>query len=311
MLTLSNADVLALANSVDASVANALNGSLAWWKSGAPRSEPEAVAAVVSAGLPYAAAGWTATLARYGYNVKIVGVFSHCTPQVEFKNASGVQQRPCELADILVVIDMGAASPPLDRRALLIQAKMAKYPRKSLAGTELTQLDLYQRYPDFRFKYQPYPSNQRNIQRGPGRPSEGFAYGLIDLALSAPVWEQMAPANPLVMGSGCSLGTILAGMAVGMAGRKAIPSGSDGWSDTVELLLTITYNAMARGSFGGNQRGVMTLAFVDEDFSVFRSGPILQPPTGAAREGSDPGPISIVHITISPFPEPTGERSER
>ena len=130
MLSLNSGQRQAMASVADSSISDGLDGTLLGWKSGATKTEPDAVAVLVTVGLPSAAIGWTSTLRPLGYNVHIVGVFCHGTPYVQFSNPRGVQQPPCEVGDILIVVDAGATSAPPDRRAFLVQAKLAVHPQK-------------------------------------------------------------------------------------------------------------------------------------------------------------------------------------
>jgi hypothetical protein len=310
ILSLTIAERQALARAADQAVSDALDGSVTGWKTKAPGSEPDAVAAVVSAGMPLAAIGWSPTLLKHHYHVQIIGIFCHGTPYVKFDDAHGAPQPSCELADLLIVMDEGLAKPALDRRALLVQAKIAGHPSKRLSGSDLIQLDLYQRHPDFQFARGPYPRGTRNIRGKPGAVADGFSYGMIDLLPGIVGWEQMPPANLLIMGSGQTLGTVMADMAAGLAGRETIPGGSDDWSDTIEELLSTTFAAVASGSYGSPKRGVTTLAFLNKSAGAAGLGFISQPPDDEERERfeREPGPLSLVYVRLSPIEEEDGFR---
>jgi hypothetical protein len=296
MLSLSSAQRQALATAADRSISDALDGSVAGWKPTAPADEAEAVAAVVSLGLPAAAAGWRATLRPLGYHAQITGVFCPTTPKVRFDDIHGQPQPACELADLLIIVEDGATQAPPDRRALLVSAKRTRQPTRALSGPDLVQLDLYQRSPDFSFHNGPYPRNSRDIRQPPGDPADSFAYGLVDLLPGTVGWEQLPPADPLLTGSGRSLGTTLAEMATGQAGRPAIPIGRDDWSSTVDELLRTTLSTVAGRHPGAPPHGFTPLAF-PSPAGGGDMGFVLQPPPG----GGDPSfrALSVIFVWLT------------
>src|SRR5438128_1131570 len=109
-----------------------------------PRTEPGLVAAVILGGIPAIAAAWKPLLAKLGLRLKLTGVFCHGSPMVEFRGTRG---GACELADLLIVVDI-VNRPHRVRRAVLIQAKMACcIERVKMTGvSSLRQLQLYQRW---------------------------------------------------------------------------------------------------------------------------------------------------------------------
>jgi len=309
MLSLGMMTVAQLAAAADRAVSDALDGTVTGWKATAPLNEPDAVAAMVSAGLPAAAVAWRALLKPLGYQVAMIGIFTHQTPKVSYVGGA----TSCELADLLVVIDeiSGGAT---DRRALLIQAKIAHHPTLTLhKPNDLVQFGLLDTWPDFQFIHQPYPTNMRQIGApgAPGLVGDSADYGLIDLLPSGVAWRQVDPANPMTPAAGVSFGELLADMAVGAAGRAAIRGGSDDWSDTVEELLRTTYFALAGGGFGGHPRGVTTFSrlSVNDDFAAngFQPAGVVHifggPPSAGEGGGEDaprdPGPISVVHVRLT------------
>lgn len=304
MLNLTKAERSQLATAADNAVSDALDGTVTGWRSKAPTNEPDAVAAVVSVGMPATAPGWTSVLSPLGYTVQFIGVFCHQTPKVDFLDAAGAAQN-CELADLLIVVDNdGKPANVTDRRALLVQAKMAHRPALALNGRDRIQFDLLSRWPQFKFSAHHYPKNWRDIG-GPGTPPGLFdsaSYGAIDLLPSTVAWQQLDVSN-LSMGSGRSFGETLAAMAAGLEGRDATPGGSDDWSSTVEELLSTTYKAIAGGYPGTPWRGVTTIAFAVPGTSIGLA--ILPPggqPPGLRGERQD-GPISVIHIRIRTLPD--------
>ncbi|WP_165191652.1 hypothetical protein [Caulobacter soli] len=315
MLTLSWTDVNRLAQAADGPIVGALDGSLLGWKSAAPTNEPDAVAAVVSAGIPRAAAAWRPILGPLGRRADIVGIFTHCTPKVEFTDGAGDLQH-CELADLLIVVDDVTGASP-DRRAMLVQAKQGAPPTKTLTESgDLVQLELLSTWPSFTFYQKPYFRADRDIGASgtPGRVSQSGEYGMIDLQARPPGWAHAAPANPLIFAAQSTLGLLLARMVCGAAGREVTIGGSDPWSDTVETLLQVTFHAAAASYPGRPSRGVSTPAYFYDDGSCGGLGLLVdagkERPVvlrgggggGASSDGdapSEPGPINVVRVVIS------------
>jgi hypothetical protein len=110
-------------------------------------------------GIREIAKAWRRILATRGLTVGLTGVFCHAAPMVTFKD-SRKQLRRCELADLLIVVDVNGHGP-LIRRAALVQAKMARArERVSLSGrSSRVQLDLYQNWHRFDFEEAAYPIN--------------------------------------------------------------------------------------------------------------------------------------------------------
>ena len=309
MLSLSLADRNTLAGDADQAISDALDGTTTGWKPYAPRNEPEAVAAITSVALPAAARAWSSTLGPLGYKLEITGVFCHQTPQVTFPKVDGRQGR-CELADLLIVVDEHVGGAPIDRRAVLVQSKIAGHPTKTLSGGDLVQLDLYQNWPKFDFLNKAaYAAFARDFRssRAPGAVSEGRDYGAIDLLPAAVGWEAIDATNPLVIGGGHSLGQAIADMVVGAHGRETHPNGSDDWSLTIDELLKVTYGTVAGGYPGLPSRGVTTPTFMafgpTWSTAAFNLGGLDQAPPGEAGAGfgDEDGPGSLIHIRIGRY----------
>jgi hypothetical protein len=148
-------------------------------------------------------------------------------PIVQFTDAGG-RARKCELADLLLVVDIGSPGS-FTRKAVLIQAKMARAAtRVSLAGaSSRVQLDLYQNWHKFDFIEAAYGMNQVDLKKDGGRSGSG-TIGVIDRHLtSQPAWTQHAASpTPSVVVNQPHLGEFIAEMAcdtrVGF-GRLATP----------------------------------------------------------------------------------------
>jgi hypothetical protein len=108
-----------------------------------PKGEVGAVAAILLCGVTAIAGQWSPLFKQHGYSAAFAGVFCHAAPQVEFTDSQG-NTRPCELGDILFVIDefdpFGAGL--IDRRACLVQAKLASGTIAIASGGPWRQLDL-------------------------------------------------------------------------------------------------------------------------------------------------------------------------
>ena len=100
-------------------------------------------------------------------------------------------------------------------------------------------------------------------------------------------------------------------MTGGTDGRATAPGGSDDWSDTIEELLRVTSAAAAGGYPGSPSRGVTSIAClaVGTEAGVSFQMPNGQsggrPPDDGDRPGDrDDGPLSTVHVQISPLDDP-------
>jgi hypothetical protein len=166
-----------------------------------PRGEVGFVAAVTLGGIKEIAKAWKPLCSGLGLRLNLSGVFCHAAPIVRFTDAKRRSQ-PCELADLLIVVDIGS-SGSLIRRATLIQAKMARAAeRVSLSGpSSRVQLDLYQNWYPFDFEEAVYGISHVDFTKGGGALESG-TIGVIDRHLkNQPVWTQHAasPAPKIVL----------------------------------------------------------------------------------------------------------------
>jgi hypothetical protein len=99
-----------------------------------PRTEVGFVAAVTLGAVRDIAAAWTGLCAGSVFSLKLFGVFCHAAPMVKFTGANG-QPRRCELADLVIVVDVITAGSPV-RRAALVQAKMAHRAENQTGGLQ-------------------------------------------------------------------------------------------------------------------------------------------------------------------------------
>lgn len=258
-----------MATSADAALRIVLTNGATAFGQAPPRGEVGFVAAVVLEGVPAITRAWSPILRPYGYRVKVSGVFCHQSPEATFTDLSGVRA-PCELADLLLVVDDLTAGATGRRWAALVQAKMAQTGGgKAITGTkDLRQLDLLTRWPPFTLSssYQLGSRDFSTCSHG-GAPGDCGRYGLIGRQPN-PVWHQQAPAQTMPMG-GYELGSFLAHMVesgqIGF-GREATGTGDD-WSRTVEELMQVTYTNLFSyvTGFGPNNpqlRGRTAMAFM-------------------------------------------------
>jgi hypothetical protein len=281
-----------------------------------PRAEVGFVAAVTLGGVTEIAKAWRPVCRDLGLRLDLSGVFCHAAPVVEFSDARH-RSYSCELADLLVVVDVGSAGS-FTRRAALIQAKMARAAaRVSLSGpSSRTQLDLYQNWYKFDFREAAYGLKQVDFTKGIEAPGSG-TIGVIDRHLKGqPVWTQHAASpTPAIILDEPHLGEFIAEMADGTRpgfGRLATPTLQTDWSRTVERLLEETYGRAFRHTptlgRSGVPRGVHAVACLGftpktDPISATWGKSIQGPPFDFRTEKDDREPrgISVVHIGISPI----------
>jgi hypothetical protein len=281
-----------------------------------PRSEVGFVAAVTLGGINDIAKAWRPLCAGHGLTLQLAGVFCHAAPVVTFKDHSG-RTGHCELADLLVVVDVTNAGG-LIRRAALIQAKMARAAeRVSLsAPSSRVQLDLYQNWHKFRFQESAYGISQVDFTKGGGGRDSG-TIGVIDRHLkSQPVWTQHAARpTPATILNQPHLGKFIAEMVDGSRpgfGRLATPTLQTDWSKTVERLLEVTYQRAfhhkpilgpTRAPRGVHAIACLSFTMMANPMAGIWGGSIKGPPYEfqIREDGGQPSGISIVHIDIGPL----------
>jgi hypothetical protein len=279
-----------------------------------PRTEVGFVAAVTLGGIKAIAKTWKPILAGAGLTLDLTGVFCHAAPIVNF-TGSKRQAKSCELADLLVVVDVTRAGL-LEGRAALVQAKMARAAgRVSLSGmSTITQLDLYQNWHVFDFEDGAYGMSGVNFVAGGGAAYSG-TFGVIDRHFkNVPIWTQHAARpTPLVTARHVMLGTFIAEMARGARagyGRPATPSLKTDWSETIERLLSVTYSRAFhhKATLGSVSapRGVTACACLSFANAAILVKPVLagwdgEPPDVSFREDDGrPSGISVLHARMTP-----------
>ena len=130
----------------------------AWHGAGLHLGTPSEVACIknlIQVALPQVDAVWRASLQQIGLQAKLRGVVCHGHPWVRYPGALA----RCELGDFLLVHDHQRGSGPLERRAVIVQAKV--FHRSGVLAKNPIQLDLYQRWP--RFTYESWPGGISNL----------------------------------------------------------------------------------------------------------------------------------------------------
>ena len=283
-----------------------------------PRTEVGFVAAVTLGAVRDIADAWAHLCADSGFLLKLSGVFCHAAPMVRFTGANG-QSRCCELADLLIIVDVITADSLVRRRrAVLVQAKMAHRAGwvLLLGKSSHAQLDLYQNWYPFDFVEVAYGMIRVNFIAG-GAAADSGTYGVIDRHLKnsgPPVWTQHAASpTPDATFNQPQLGEFIAEMVDGTRagfGRLSTPSLQTDWSKAVECLLAITYaRAFHHKSTLGPasaQRGVSAVAclsfrtMADLTREVW-GGSRGRPPFDDVKiieDDGEPSGISIVHLEV-------------
>jgi hypothetical protein len=129
-----------------------------WHGAGLHRGVPNEVACVknlIQVALPGVEAAWLHDLRKAGISATLQGVVCHGHPWVRYSGATA----RCELGDFLLVHDHRPAPALLQRRAVLVQAKV--FHREGVRAKNPVQLDLYRRWP--RFTYDSWPGGLGNL----------------------------------------------------------------------------------------------------------------------------------------------------
>lgn len=278
-----------------------------------PTGEVGAVRTITLDGMDEVANAWSPILRSLGYRIEVKAVFCHSRPQVSFNripsphapSAPAGGKGRCELADLLVVMDHADRHTGIvDRRAVLIQAKLLKSGAIKPSGKEWIQHELLAWLPPFNFVDASYAPNARDLNSAGavGSVSNTADYGGIDLVTKPAIWGQWltSQSSPCFVAK-ADLGVFLAGMAVGglQYGREAIVGGKDDWSSTVDELLNVTGAIPIVKRTPSVLRGNQAIAgfIVDTASHFFGDG------DGGGVVGEDvewpDGPLSTVHVIFN------------
>jgi hypothetical protein len=275
---------------------------------GIPKGEVSAVRRMTLDGFDEIAVAWSPILRTHGYVINLRAVFCHSCPQVTFAPVphpnypGGTAPRRCELADLLIVMDhvvgrLKEGMEVVDRRAVLVQAKILKKNLFVLKNKEWVQHELLSWLPAFTFVDARYDARIRNLNQTPivGLPKQTTEYGGIDLISSPPEWRhELTQTTAPWFNAPISLAKYLAFMATGdsSCSRKAVRGGSDDWSFTVDELLRVTAAlpiTIKSGVARGNNNIVGFLAAPNGGGIDYIDGDISEWPEG---------PISTIHLTF-------------
>ncbi|MDI4642099.1 hypothetical protein K9U39_14305 [Rhodoblastus acidophilus] len=293
-----------------------LHGSPAM--SNPPRTEVGLVASIVLSSVQRITQEWSPILASIGYGLKLSGVFCHAAPMVRFWHPSSARKETeCELADLLVVVDVLHQSGGVERSASLVQAKMASRATRVTFGGKSSprQLHLYQNWPAFSFADAVYGTRIFNLQPTCGE--DAGTFGVIDrhlknTAIEPPIWTQhQALPTPSAITTEPTLGKFVANM-IGQTGlnygRRAIENGADDWSAVVDLLMKVTYGKVFRHkpTLGNHAvaRGATGIAFLQAApqgvYALVESGGPPPPIEGVELiDDDDPGGMSVLRIVVA------------
>ena len=300
-----------LANDADREIRNALTqrrqSHLGFWVA-KPHTEPMAVASLVLVGVHDIHQAWQKHLGPHGYKVSMTGVFCHNSPQVKFTDKAGQPQR-CELADLLIVIDHQNAGRAVDRRASLVQAKIASGTGDIPGAHTADQLELLMYWHPFTLP-SAYNQSPRDFKfpASPPTPIMSGSYGGIDLGQPNKLWTQVRPQLVMNISNGCSLGEFLAAMSMGDSGfgREAIvcpppaptqkPLKPEDWSATIAEMLKVTATSPFSLALSIRQRrpqrGVTMFGHIPDVFyssmsSAGGDGLTIEPPYPGIGDGEN------------------------
>ena len=130
----------------------------AWHRAGLHCGTPgevDCIKNLVQMALPQVDAAWRRDLNATGVHVRLQGVVCHGHPRVMYLGASA----RCELGDFLLVHDHHPDTGPLERHAVIVQAKV--FHIAGVRARNPIQLGLYQRWP--RFTYESWPGGFANL----------------------------------------------------------------------------------------------------------------------------------------------------
>ena len=164
-------------------------------------SEVACIKNLVHVALPQVEVAWRDALKKVGVTARLQGVVCHGHPWVSFPGASA----RCELGDFLLVHDHEPDSGPLDRRAVIVQAKV--FHRAGVRARNSVQLDLYKRWP--RFAYESWPGGLANLDSVHARAGLTGPLPILrerDLTITGKAAKP--PASPAMLDDGCRYGMI-------------------------------------------------------------------------------------------------------
>lgn len=282
---------------------------------------------LIEKALPAVEAAWRLDLLKAGISANLQGVVCHGHPWVKYPGAAA----RCELGDFLLVHDHHPIPGLIERRAVLVQAKV--FHRGGVRSKNPIQLNLYKRWP--RFEYDSWPGGIRvldavhakaglndalPIRRErelalTGRPhaplesphvlDSGCRYGMIDVECSR--WgDPLNGMNPWRLCSanatnlytsrdGLTLGSYLVHLMAGQVGREA-PNTT--WPANMSVAchwsLTVMELLTLIPDKSASPHGVIAFAAATPNIS---NAPLK--PTPISEDGSEEGAFGVIRVSTS------------
>jgi hypothetical protein len=280
--------------------------------------------------LPHVDAIWRSTLDPVGVQMTLQGIVCHGHPWIRYRGAAS----RCELGDFLLVHEHKPDTGPLERRAVIVQAKI--FHRSGVRAKNSIQLDLYRRWP--RFTYESWPGGIGNlaavhnraglkdplpalrerelaITGAPGSPpasavvlDDACRYGMIDLEYSR--WgDPKTGMNPWRLCSaqarnvytskdGLTLGSYLVRLMDGQVGRRVTATQ---WPRSVSVACHWSLMVMELLSIfpGASMSTVGSIAFLSAtpNLRLGTGAQFRQTPLGKDEE--DEGTFGIIRVQTS------------
>jgi hypothetical protein len=306
----------------------------AWHGGHLYRGTPSEVACIrnlIQVALPQVDAVWRGALNSVGVQVTLQGVVCHGHPWIRYRGAAA----RCELGDFLLVHDHKPDTGPLERRAVIVQAKI--FHRSGVRARNSVQLDLYRRWP--RFTYESWPGGIGNLaavhaQAGltgplpvlrereltitgspPGSPpaspamlDDACRYGMIDVEYSR--WgDPQASMNPWRICSaqaqniytskaGFTLGSYLVRLMDGQVGRRV---SATQWPTSLSVAchwsLMVMELLSILPSTPVSASGSITFLAATPNLNLGTGARLQQPPVGKDEE--DEGAFGIIQVQTS------------
>lgn len=178
----------------------------------------------------------------FGYSHWRLGSsFTHQRPYVSFKSSNG-NIVTCELGDLLFICHKREDGKDLYNAALM-QLKRNQFHRvhEIVRPEELVQLELYEHWPSFQFKY--YAGTSYNIL--PKAPGPGAQYLFINRL--SPLFTHAIPSAKMAIDEDWSLGRFLVAFTNWQTGRPISPEDDpekDDWSRAIWTIVAGNRNAV-------------------------------------------------------------------
>ena len=191
---------------------------------------------------------WSAVLSPQ-INIQVCAVFCHNSPKTSWKGIQQFGKKNVELGDIMFCHfhDTGKITKT---QAIVLQAKVGKKSSYMVPKNERAQLDLYTRYPRFKYTSPAALKNKtRQILKSRDNP---LAYMLINNQSGA--YHLAKPQKRLIRHCHSRMELVLPMLLLGRTGRAVNfrnPPAGDDWTQVIDDLLQVvyplTYRLVAQG----------------------------------------------------------------